>query len=208
MTAFWLLVAWMWGAAPDALPGPAGEPQADASAAVALFDRGMAFETFLARAAAQRDLWVARAATADVPPDLRDRLRHAATGLQFLVVAEDWCIDSANTLPYVARLAAEARVPMRVVDREAGRAVMEAHRTADGRVATPLVVLLRHDRDAGAWVERPVPLQDTFRAMTQSAGAARAFADRQTWYDRDSGRTALLEIVRLAEGTSVEPGRR
>ena len=45
------------------------------------------------------------------------RLARAGRDLRLLVVAEDWCTDSANTIPYVARLAALAGVELRILDR-------------------------------------------------------------------------------------------
>ena len=37
-------------------------------------------------------------------------LKAAGTGLRLLVVAEDWCSDSVNTVPYLATLATRAGV--------------------------------------------------------------------------------------------------
>ncbi len=182
---------------------PSSAPGTAASAAVGPVDDGETFDVFVKRAAAQRALWTDLSKTADVSPGLLDRFRRASDGLQLLVVAEDWCVDSANTLPFLARLADDAGVPLRVIGRVAGRRFMEAHRTADGRVATPLVVLFRRGHDAGAWVERPAPLQQMFRMVGRSPDAARAFADRQAWYAHDRGRTALAEIVQLAERSAT-----
>lgn len=197
---WWLLFLLVGGsAAPPPLPSSPGE---SASAAVVLFEQGESFDLFARRAAAHRALWTVRAGTSD-GPELRDRLRRVSADLRLLVVAEDWCVDSANTVPFLSRLADGAGVPLRVIGRVAGRALMDAHRTSDGRHATPLVVFIRSGRDAGAWVERPAELQHLFRTVGRSADAARAFSDRQAWYDRDRGHSALLEIVQLAEQSAV-----
>lgn len=202
MAALWWLVLLFVGGsvAPPPLPLSPGE---SASAAVALFEQGEPFDLFARRAAAHRALWSARATTSEAELELRARLRRVSADLRLLVVAEDWCVDSANTLPFLSRLADGAGVPLRVIGRAAGRPLMDAHRTSDGRQATPLVVWLRGGHDAGAWVERPAGLQHLFQAVGRSADAARAFSDRQAWYDRDRGRSALLEIVELAERSTV-----
>src|SRR4029434_8639891 len=100
-------------------------------------------------------------------------LRRVGRDLQILVVAEDWCPDSAYSVPYVVRLAALAHIPIRILDWATGESLMGAHRTADGRTATPTVVLLRRGLDVGAWVERPAVLQELFRSIADSPENAR-----------------------------------
>ena len=114
-------------------------------------------------------------------------------------MAEDWCVDSANTVPLVARLAEASGVEVRLVDRALGRPLLERFRTTDGRTATPLIVLFRAGAATRAWVERPKPLQDLFAALLTDPAARQALGDRQRWYDEDGGKTALEEIVVLAE---------
>lgn len=119
-----------------------------------------------------------------------------------LVVAEDWCPDSVNTLPYIAALTSLAHVDTRIVDRTEGRSLMAQHPASDGRLVTPTVILLRANVDVGAWIERPVPLQKLFQSLFNPE-SARRFAQRQLWYDADHGRTTLSEFVALAERTAT-----
>ena len=178
---------------------PAGASDVDFAA---VFAKGITFSQFLSTAVAQRQLWLRNATTGAVPQELVARLTRSSAGLRFLIVAEDWCPDSVNTVPYVAKLADAAHVELRIVGRAVGAGAMDAHRTADGRTATPTIVLLRNGRDAGAWVERPLILQQSFRAMAADPQAARQFANRQAWYDADGGRTTLAEVVALTEQTA------
>lgn len=168
-----------------------------------LFDRALTFDQFMARATRQRELWVHNAAQRDIPPDAVDRLTRVRDGLRFLIVAEDWCPDSVYTVPFIVNLAAAAGVDVRIIDRRAGQSLMARHRTRDGRPATPTVVLLRGDRDAGAWVERPAPVQEWFFSMAADPESAKRFAQRASWYEADRGRTTIAEILTLAERTSA-----
>jgi len=108
-----------------------------------LFEAGATWDHFLDRVDRQRELWLRTSSEATVSTEMVERVRRVGRDLQLLVVAEDWCPDSAYSVPYVARLAALAQVPMRVVDRATGEPAMRAHRTPDGRTATPTVVLFR-----------------------------------------------------------------
>jgi len=181
-------------------PQPAAAQDADAEH---LFARGLTWEQFLDKAKAQRDVWLKTTSSVRVPPDLVDRFRRVSSGLRILVVAEDWCPDSVNALPYVAGLAASLPVPLRIVDRTVGDPLMKRHRTPDGRIATPTIVLVRDGREIGAWVERPAVVQAWFLAMATSAESAKRFEDRQSWYDSDRGRSVLAELTDLAERTAL-----
>ena len=169
--------------------------------ATRLFNSGVTFARFLEHAEAQRDMWLKNASRTDIPPDAVVRLKRVRDGLRVLIVAEDWCADSVHTVPYIANLAAAAGVDVRIVGRAAGEPILSAHRTRDGRPVTPIVVVLRNNRDVGAWVERPAPLQQLFFAMAADPESARQFAQRATWYDEDRGRTTIAEFVALVEQT-------
>ena len=177
--------------------------QAGALESAPLFEAGQTWEHYLDRVDRQRELWLRTVADATGLPELVERVRRAGQDLQIHVVAEDWCPDSAYSVPYVVRLAALAHIPLRILDRATGESLMRAHRTADGRTATPTVVLLRRGLDVGAWVERPAVLQELFRSIGDSPENARRFAQRGDWYDADRGVTVLKEIVALVEQTGA-----
>ncbi len=176
----------------------AGNPAVDAEP---VFRSGKTWDEFLGGVARQRELWLNTEAAVSVPPEFIERVSAVSPGLQIVVVAEDWCPDSVFAVPYVARLAGSAGVPLRVVDSAGGAVLTAAHRTPDGRTATPTVVLLRNGRDVGAWVERPSELQDMFLSMSTNPENAKRFSQRRTWYEEDRGLSTLREIVALIEQT-------
>jgi len=165
-------------------------------------ESGKPWEQFLAGVSAQREVWLKTESAVTVPLDFIERARKVSRGLQLLVVAEDWCPDSAYSVPYVARLAQAAGIPLRVIDRAAGEPLMLAHRTSDGRTATPTIVVLRNGRDVGAWVERPAELQQLFLSMSTSPQNAMRFSQRHLWYESDGGLTVLKEVLALIEQTN------
>src|SRR6188472_3571651 len=140
----------------------AGHAQIDYSG---LYAKAITFAEFLDNARARRDEWRAHYNDATVSAELITRMRALPGKRRILVVAEDWCSDSANTIPYVARLVdgAPERLELRLIDSARGREVMEAHRTPDGRAATPTIVILGEDGHfLGAWTERPSSTQTWF----------------------------------------------
>lgn len=182
-------------------PTPRGLPGASDSTWQTVYARGVSFVDFLAAADARHDQWRANYEAATVPADLLARARTVPGHWRLLVVAEDWCSDSVNTIPWLARLVERVNgLEMRVVTSEPGEAIMDAHRTPDGRQATPTVVLLdAHYREVGCFIERPEMLQDWFLANRDRLPREQLLRDKQAWYDEDLGRSTLTAFTDLLE---------
>ncbi len=174
---------------------------AEETEADALYATGLTFSEFLEAAEERRDTWHDNYAAASVAPEVLARARAAGEGWRMLVVAEDWCGDSANTIPYVARLVEQVDgLDMRIVNSDVGRAIMEAHPTPDGRPATPTVVLLDPDgHDAGCFVERPPELQTWFLEQEELLDEDTLYDRKYAWYDGDAGASTVEEVVQVLE---------
>jgi hypothetical protein len=163
-----------------------------------LYEKGTTFAEFLEGARARREEWRAHYNDATVTPDLINRMRALPGKRRLLVVAEAWCSDSANTIPYIVRLidGAPERLALRVIDSERGKPVMEAHRTPDGRAATPTVVVLADDgRVLGAWTERPSSVQTWFLEKQKTTMQKPLHDELKEWYVKDAGQTTVAEIA-------------
>lgn len=171
------------------------------SALIKLYESGDQWESFLGAARARRDMWVRHATQGVVPADAVARARALPGRWRLLVVAVDACSDSVNTIPFLARLVASvAQLEMRVITPDAGRTLMEARRTPDGRAATPTVILLNEAGDeVGCWIERPTALQ-TIAIESRAAGTMGDFVARKAaWYESDAGASTINEVVSLLE---------
>lgn len=193
-----LLLAATLAASPSA--GTCATPVSDTTRA--LYASGRPFPEFLASVRARKATWDGNyAAGAAVDSALVARARAAAGAWRLLVVAVDGCSDSANTIPWIARLVEQVPgLDLRVVLPDAGAPVMAAHRTPDGRAATPTIVLLDAEwREIGCFIERPRPIRDWMIARKAAVGADSAAAHKAAWYARDAGRATLVEVVEMLE---------
>lgn len=163
------------------------------------------FDAFLESVNRRGDEWRENYAAAEVEPELLSRVVEAGGAWRMLVIAEDWCGDSANTVPWMARLAAQApNLELAVAGSEVGQDVMEAHRTPDGRAATPTVVLLDESfAERGCWVERPEALQTWYLEQQGRVAEEDLKARRYQWYATDRGRETLREIVERVEAAAA-----
>lgn len=165
----------------------------------AIFDQGKPYEDFLATADSRPEVWKGNTNRSRPSAALVDRLKKASEGLRFVVVATAACSDSVHTVPYVAVLAREAGVPLRVVDPTVGRPIQDAFKTPDGRGATATVAVLRGDKIVGAWVERPVALQTWILGPGSSLSQAERMDRKFGWYEWDRGESTIAELVELVE---------
>ena len=167
-----------------------------------LYESGRSFAAFLEAATNRREQWIAnheRGAAIDAT--LVARARAVPGRWRLLVVAIDSCSDSVSTIPYLAPLVdAVEGLEMRIVLPEEGKWVQEAHRTPDGRAATPTIVLLDEQWEVvGCFIERPRVL----REVLAQDGEGSQFARKMAWYDTDAGRATVTEIVEMLEGAAA-----
>jgi hypothetical protein len=171
----------------------------------AVFEGGQRWTEFHAGVNRRRELWDRNWTNARVPDSLAGRARNAGSW-RILVITEPGCSDSANSLPYIARLVeGMPGTELRLVNSTVGKPWMEAHRTPDGRTATPtLLVLDEQFRIRGCWVEQPKALQDFWLPIVARKETGAHFEEKMAWYLKDDGREILREVVEVLEGARTE----
>jgi len=169
-----------------------------------LYEDGITFEQFLAKAKQRRGAWHDHYENGAPTHQAVQAARAVGTETRFLVVAEDWCGDSVNTVPYLARLVEQ--VPgweMRIINSRRGADVMAANLTPDGREATPTILVLDSDHEQiGAFVERPTILQEWFLRAESELPREELFEQKYTWYTEDAGEETVRELTELARQAS------
>ncbi len=165
------------------------------------FKEGARFVDVLARAKDNSEMWQAVYKRAQITDEAARRAAALHQTWHLLVINEDWCGDSVNILPYVARLEEASRhVEMRIIGRDANRDLMDAHLTGKSRSVPIVIVYDDSFREKGWWGPRPRPLQD----WVLTEGLALPKPDRyrhiRTWYARDRGATVVSEILSIIEG--------
>jgi hypothetical protein len=131
-----------------------------------------------------------------IPEWARERFSSLPNGLRMLVLNADWCLDSASTVPTLARLAEVVPgVEMRVLDRDAYPEIMDQYLT-DGTRSIPLAILLdRNLKALGRWGPRPKELQSFVRAHFDRDMSKEAIhLEIRRWYVGDRGNAMLREI--------------
>jgi len=164
------------------------------------FEDAASWEQFLASVVELRELWLAVARRAAVPEEFAARVRAVPGRWKLLVLAEDWCGDAVNSLPYLAALERAApNLELRLLGRDANPDLMDAHLTGTSR-SIPVVMLLDEGYGEVAWWgPRPAELQAWFRAEGVHLERSERYWQMRQWYARDRGRSTLEEVIRLIE---------
>lgn len=169
-----------------------------------LYEQGVRYIEFRNAATQRVDAWKDYYANAVAPDALVAKMESIPGTWRLLVVAEDWCSDSANTIPYLAKLVDRAdNLDMRIIRSDVGKGIMETHRTPDGRAATPTVILLNdHFEEMGCFIERPSTLQTWFLDAKNKLEEDELHEQRYAWYDDDQGQHTIAEIVAMVIAAS------
>jgi len=175
----------------------------------AVYNSGIEFGLFLDQAEKRRQMWLDNFEKGSVPTSLKERVEQLEGPFYLIAVAVDGCSDSVNTIPYLAHLAnASDHVNMHLVSPDAGRHIMEAHRTPDDRPSTPTVLILDADFDEiGVFIERPKELQDWALGEGRELGSRDFMTAKFAWYDQDLGLQTMSEVISIIEQHLAESGR-
>lgn len=166
------------------------------------YAKGITFADFLTKASVFADEWRDTYARATIDDGALARARTLNGHWRLLVVADDSCHDSVNTLPYLAKLseAVPDTLSIRLISSAVGQAVKEAHQTPDGRPATPTIVVL-DERGVmkGVFIERPAALLRYIEEHGAGKYPHQVRDLRRHWYEEDKGRHAVAEILDIIE---------
>jgi hypothetical protein len=176
-----------------------------------LFESGATFQEVLARPKTNGELWAAVYARAVLAADSIPRVAKIANSWHLLILSEDWCGDSVNILPVIARLKESApAMDMRIVGRDNHPELMNEHLTGSGRSRSIPVVILLDDtfNERGWWGPRPGPLQEW--VVTEGLALAKDERYRQVrmWYARDRGQTIVTELLQMIERLEGRNGKK
>ncbi len=115
----------------------------------------------------------------------------------WMVITEDWCGDSSQSLPAIAAIAAASpNVTLSIIDRDDNLDIMDRYLTNGSRGIPKIVVFDQAGRECWTWGPRPEAAQLLF-AEQRAAGVEKEsiYAAVHAWYAKDGGRAVEAEIV-------------
>lgn len=171
------------------------------------YESGETFADFMARPKSNDHLWMVILKRVTIPPAMSARVEALGGRWRLLVLNEDWCGDSVNIVPIIARLAESVtNMELRILGRDANPDIMDAHLT-NGSRSIPIVILL-NDRfhECGWWGPRPFALQRWVMEKGMALDKSERYREIRTFYARDRGATTIEEIVSMLEACCRKHG--
>ncbi len=161
---------------------------------------GETFAEFLVRPIKDHDLWVALYKRVTIPIEISARVEALGGHWHLLVLSEDWCGDSVNIVPIVAKLAESvSNMDMRILARDENLDIMDTHLTGTSR-SIPIVILLNQKyQECGWWGPRPRELQKWVMEKGMKLPKEERYREVRTFYARDHGLTTMRELVEMLE---------
>jgi hypothetical protein len=164
----------------------------------ALWDRALTYEAFVKQSTEHCGLWTGVYRLARIPPWALERACEQGRTYRLLVLAEDWCGDASNTIPYVAKLGALGHcLEMRILRRDENPEVMDRYLNGTAR-AIPIVIVLDDEwHEVGHWGSRPTALQSWVTEARRNTPKEQLYPQIRRWYAKDKGESTLKEILSL-----------
>lgn len=161
--------------------------------------RGVPWERYLNQEVHEHvELWQGVWKRTRSPAEQLDRLAGIGGQWRLLVLSEDWCGDASNTVPVLARFAADApQLELRVAKRDENLDLMDLYLT-NGSRSIPLAIVLDESGTAvGRWGPRPVELQELVIGEKRAGKRpmSEVYKDTRRWYAMDRGITTIRELV-------------
>jgi len=161
---------------------------------------GETFAELLARPILNHDLYVALYKRVTIPIEISARVEALGGHWHLLVLSEDWCGDSVNIVPIIAKLTESvSNMDVRILKRDENLDIMDAHLTGTSR-SIPIVILLNQKfQECGWWGPRPRALQQWVREKGMLLPKDERYREIRTFYARDHGLTTMRELADMLE---------
>ncbi len=121
--------------------------------------------------------------------------------LFWIVISENWCGDSAQILPIIAKLVSiNSMIDFKVVFRDKNPEFMNNYLT-NGKRSIPKLIIFDEDfQELTTWGPRPSTAQKLMKAMLEEQiEKPERLKKLHLWYAKNSGREIENEIISLVE---------
>ena len=145
----------------------------------------------------QRSRRISRTYT--VSETLKHLVESLAAAQIWIVITEPWCGDSAQTVPYIAKISeCSPQIKFRILLRDDNPDIMDRYLTNGSRSIPKLIAFTPGGKELFQWGPRPAGVAEIFQAMTAVEDSRETIHETiHTWYAGDNGRTFEKELVDL-----------
>lgn len=133
---------------------------------------------------------------------LLNQLNKIDKPMQWMVLTETWCGDSAQTLPVIAKMAdANPNIELMIALRDENPALMDAHLT-NGKRSIPKLICIdpENGKILGTWGPRPQRIQEEFnnyKAENPDIFHDELVTQLHLWYGKNRGKAVMEDFEKI-----------
>ncbi len=141
-----------------------------------------------------------------VSEGLSSEIRNIKEKQLWMVITEDWCGDSAQNLPYLAKMAAlNPNIDFRIILRDSNTEIMDLYLTNGTRSIPKLVAFDMEGDELFTWGPRPKAAHDLIHQW-KSEGIVKPelYEKLHLWYGRNRGKDIEAEMSEILSKVEQE----
>jgi len=137
--------------------------------------------------------------TYEVSDKLKQQLLTIQKSLQWTVITEGWCGDSAQNLPAIAKIAkTNPLINLQIIERDKNLEIMDRYLTNGTRSIPILVGSDSSDKEIFKWGPRPKEAQQLVTKLKSEGMEHDAFVEQlHLWYAKNKSKSLEEEFVNL-----------
>lgn len=137
--------------------------------------------------------------------DIIDEIEKIENRQLWMVITENWCGDSAQNLPYIAKIALlNNKIDLRIILRDSNPDIMDFYLTNRTRSIPKLVVFDEEGNELFRWGARPEAAQKLVSELKAQGCEKKYYIEKlHSWYARNKGTDLEKELLLLIKKANL-----
>ena len=142
----------------------------------------------------------------EVSEELKSEIENIKEKQIWMIITESWCGDSAQNLPYIAKIATlNSNIDLRIIHRDENPDIMDLYLTNGTRSIPKLIVFDLEGNELITWGPRPKTAQELI-IQWKSEGIVKPelYEKLHLWYGRNRGKDIEAEFLEILSKVEQE----
>jgi len=137
--------------------------------------------------------------TYSVDTQLCEIMKNISEPQLWMVITENWCGDSAQNLPYLAKIAScNPLIDFRIILRDDNLDIMDLYLTDNTRSIPKLISFSENGEELFQWGPRPKEAQElVYKLKSEGKSKDEYLEELHLWYGRNKGKNLESEIINI-----------
>ena len=140
-----------------------------------------------------------------VAEELENLIQLIDTPQTWMIISETWCGDSAQNIPYIAKMAeSNAKIDLKIILRDANPDIMDLYLTNGTRSIPIFIAYNENGKELFKWGPRPQEAKQLFTDLKAQGLEKPAILEKlHLWYGRNRGKNLEIELMEAIRNTLV-----